>query len=69
MHPIALLFLTIEERERLARVEERDEEHRLVMARAKREARERALAQRPAASPGRLRTLLRRTLLRRLPAA
>ena len=40
MHPTALLFLTPEQRESLAKVEARESEYRIVMATAKREARE-----------------------------
>jgi hypothetical protein len=53
MNPTALFFMTLEERKRLAQIEARDREYRLVMATAKREAREaRRLAKAQAAPPG-----------------
>ena len=53
MHPTALFFMTLEERKRLAKVEAQELEYRLVMATAKREAREaRRLAKAQAAPPG-----------------
>ena len=53
MNPTALLYMTPEERENLAKVEARELEHRRMMADAKREAREaRRLAKAQAAPPG-----------------
>jgi hypothetical protein len=53
MHPTALLFMTLAERENLAAVEAVEREYRLVRATAKREAREaRRLAKAQAAPPG-----------------
>jgi hypothetical protein len=40
MHPVTLLFLSLEERKSLAEEEARDRQHREVMATAKREAQE-----------------------------
>ena len=67
MNATALLFLTIEERRQLAQLEAREREHRLIMATAKREAREaRRLARAQAAPPGSPAHADRLAFLRRL---
>jgi hypothetical protein len=67
MHPTALFFMTLAERKNLAEVEAREHQHRLVMATAKREAREaRRLAKSQAAPPGSAVRTGRVAFLRRL---
>ncbi len=69
MHPTALLYMTPEERENLARFEARELEHRRVMADAKREAREaRSLAKAQSAPPGSVGRIGWRAFLARLIA-
>ncbi len=67
MNPTALLYMTPEERDNLAKLEARELEHRRVMVDAKHEAREaRRLAKAQAAPPGSVGRVGWRAFLRRL---
>jgi uncharacterized protein YfaQ (DUF2300 family) len=67
MNPTTLLYMTPEERDNLARLEDQELEHRRVMAVARQEAREaRRLAKAEAAPPGSVAHLGWRAYLRRV---